>query len=170
LVIFFSPEVFQAFSRWTVPSLAGLIRQLKEAREMRSANIKDFKFRLFAEFDKDRSVWLRAVRVMAELDCLFSLAKSSSALGEPACRPQFIEGDVAWLDFEELRHPAMALRTKSDFIPNNVKLGGTVGRIALLTGLCGLGSFISRTQRPNQPNPLAQDQTWGSYVNFCKII
>ncbi|KAH9003357.1 DNA mismatch repair protein Msh6 [Lactarius hatsudake] len=124
----------KAFSRWTVPALGSTIRQLKEARERRSASIKDFKFRLFAEFDKDRSVWLRAIRVMAELDCLFSLAKSSNAFGEPACRPQLVEGDMAWIEFEELRHPAMALRTKSDFIPNNVKLGGTVGRISLLTG------------------------------------
>jgi DNA mismatch repair protein MSH6 len=122
-----------------------MIRQLKEAREMRSASIKEFKFRLFAEFDKDRSVWLRAVQVMAELDCLFSLAKSSNALGEPACRPQFVEGDVAWLDFEELRHPAMALRTKSDFIPNDVKLGGTVGRIALLTGSYDFKPCICRS-------------------------
>jgi DNA mismatch repair protein MSH6 len=122
--------------------LTGTVRQLKEARERRSASIKDFKFRLFAEFDKDRSLWLRAIRVMAELDCLFSLAKSSNALGEPACRPHFVEGDVAWLDFEELRHPAMALRTKSDFIPNNVKLGREVGRIALLTGSYDLDSFL----------------------------
>ncbi|KAI0295767.1 muts domain V-domain-containing protein [Russula brevipes] len=124
----------KAFTRWSVPALAGTVRQLKEARERRSASIKDFKFRLFAEFDKDRGVWLRAIRVLAELDCLFSLAKSSNALGEPACRPQLVEGDVAWIDFEELRHPAMALRTKSDFIPNDVKLGGKLGRIALLTG------------------------------------
>ncbi|KAI0266519.1 muts domain V-domain-containing protein [Gloeopeniophorella convolvens] len=124
----------KAYSRWNVPALSGTIRQLKEARERRNASIKDFKFRLFAEFDKDRGVWLRAIRVMAELDCLFSLAKSSNALGEPACRPQFVEGDAAWVDFEELRHPAMAVRTKSDFIPNDVKLGGKVGRIALLTG------------------------------------
>jgi len=77
---------------------------------------------------------LRAVRVFAELDCLFSLAKASIALGEPACRPELVEGESAWVDFEELRHPAMALRTKSDFIPNDVKLGKDVGRIALLTG------------------------------------
>ncbi|KAI0300141.1 muts domain V-domain-containing protein [Multifurca ochricompacta] len=124
----------KAFSRWTVPALGGTIRQLKEARERRGASIKDFKFRLFAEFDKDRSIWLRAIRVMAELDCLVSLARASNALGEPACRPQLVEGDVAWVDFEELRHPAMALRTKGDFIPNNVRLGGKVGRVALLTG------------------------------------
>ncbi|KAH9994684.1 hypothetical protein BJV77DRAFT_1059906 [Russula vinacea] len=133
----------KAFSRWTVPALVGTVRQLKEARERRSVCIKDFKFRLFAEFDKDRSVWLRAIRVMAELDCLFSLAKSSNALGEPACRPQFVEGDVAWVDFEELRHPAMALRTKNDFIPNNVKLGGEVMRMTA-TGIimAQLGMFV----------------------------
>ncbi|KAH9171399.1 hypothetical protein EDB89DRAFT_1972407 [Lactarius sanguifluus] len=133
----------KAFSRWTVPALGSTIRQLKEARERRSASVKDFKFRLFAEFDKDRSVWLRAIRVMAELDCLFSLAKSSNAFGEPSCRPQLVEGDMAWIEFEELRHPAMALRTKSDFIPNNVKLGGTVGRISLLTVIMAqMGMFV----------------------------
>ncbi|KAI0049216.1 DNA mismatch repair protein Msh6 [Auriscalpium vulgare] len=124
----------KAATRWRVPALAATIRSLKEARERRNVSVKSFKFRLFDEFDKDRGVWLRAIRVMAELDCLLSLAKSSNALGEPCCRPQFVEGDEAFVDFEELRHPAMALRTKTDFIPNDVKLGNGVGRIALLTG------------------------------------
>lgn len=97
--------------------------------------MKNFKLRVFAEFDEDRSVWLRAIRVLAELDCLFSLAKSSAALGEPSCRPELVEGDAAFVDFEELRHPALSAgNLKGDFIPNNVKLGGEVGRIALLTG------------------------------------
>ncbi len=124
----------QAYSRWNVPGLSGTIRKLKEARETRSGVIKDFRFRLFAEFDHDRDIWLRAVRALAELDCLFSLAKSSSAIGEPACRPEFVESDNgAFIDFEELRHPALCLHAES-FIPNDVKLGGTVGRVALLTG------------------------------------
>lgn len=121
-------------TRWVVPSLQGTIRRLKEARENRTTAIKTYKFRLFDEFDTDRGVWLRAVRVLAELDCLFSLAKSSSALGEPSCRPEFVEGDASLVDFEELRHPALCVR--NDFIPNDVKLGGDVGRIALLTGEC----------------------------------
>jgi hypothetical protein len=78
---------------------------------------------------------LRATRVFAELDCLLSLAKSSSAMGEPVCRPQLVEGDAAWMEFEELRHPALCVRPgMKDFIPNDVKLGGDAGRIALLTG------------------------------------
>ena len=126
----------QAAARWVVPDLQSTIRSLKEARENRNTAIKQFKNRLFAEFDADRSVWLRAIRVLSELDCLFSLAKASTALGEPSCRPEFVEGDSAWVDFEQLRHPAMCVSAslKGDFIPNDVRLGGEVGRIALLTG------------------------------------
>ena len=134
----------QNAKRFIIPSLQPTIRKLKEARENRNTAIKDFKNRLFAEFDADRSVWLRAIRVLSELDCLFSLAKASSALGEPACRPELVEGDEAFIDFEELRHPALVASSslKGDFIPNDVKLGGDVGRIALLTGqwLCGICS------------------------------
>jgi DNA mismatch repair protein MSH6 len=116
-------------------SLLPTVRALKEARENRNAAIKAFKFRLFAEFDTDRSIWLRAVRVFAELDCLFSLAKASAAIGEPSCRPEFVEGDSAWVDFKELRHPTLCLNANlKSFIPNDIKLGGENGNIALLTG------------------------------------
>lgn len=125
----------KAVARWNVPDIAPLIRQLKEARENRNTAMKNFKLRVFAEFDRDRDIWLRAVRTVAELDCLFSLAKSSMAIGEPACRPEFVEGDGrnASLDFEELRHPALCLKAEN-FIPNDVKLGGDAQRVALLTG------------------------------------
>ncbi|GJE94869.1 MutS family DNA mismatch repair protein [Phanerochaete sordida] len=126
----------KAVTRWNVPDLATTIRSLKEARENRKIAIKSFKDRVYAEFDRDRSVWLRAIRVLSELDCLFSLAKSSVALGEPACRPEFVAGDEAFIDFDELRHPALSVSAgfRGDFIPNDVKLGKGVGRIALLTG------------------------------------
>jgi DNA mismatch repair protein MSH6 len=125
----------KAAVRWKVPALLSTIRSLKEARENRNQAIKSFKNRLYAEFDVDRGVWLRAVRVLSELDCLFSLAKSSVALGEPMCRPEFVEGDSAFVEFKDLRHPALCAseRLKGDFIPNNAKLGEN-GRIALLTG------------------------------------
>ncbi|KIK25984.1 hypothetical protein PISMIDRAFT_676513 [Pisolithus microcarpus 441] len=123
----------KAAKRWVVPSLQPTIRRLKEARENRNGAVKDFKGRLYAEFDTDRGVWLRAIRVLAELDCLFSLAKSSVAIGEPSCRPEFVEGKAAFVEFEELRHPTLSA-LRDNFIPNDIKLGGPVGRIALLTG------------------------------------
>jgi len=125
----------KAKSRWIVPSMQGKVRALKEERENRSTTVKSFRGRVYGEFDKDRSVWLRAVRVLAELDCLLGLAKSSNAIGTPSCRPVFVEGEEAWVDFQQLRHPTLALSASvSEFIPNDVKLGGGVGRIALLTG------------------------------------
>jgi len=122
----------KAVKRWSVPILASDIKSLQQEREKRNTAIKEYKYRIYSEFDTDRAMWLRAVKVIAELDCLFSLAKSSVAIGEPACRPTFVEADSAFVDFEELRHPALSV--KGDFIPNDVRLGGKVGRIALLTG------------------------------------
>ncbi|KAG8973234.1 DNA mismatch repair protein msh6 [Tulasnella sp. 425] len=124
----------KAVTRYQVPELQTMIRSFKEAQETRNAAIRDFKAKLYSDFDADRDVWLRAVRVMAELDCLFSLAKSSAAIGEPSCRPEFVESDEAFVEFEQLRHPALCL--KDDFIPNDVKMGkgcDTPG-IMLLTG------------------------------------
>lgn len=63
---------------------------------------------------------------------MLSLAKASNDLDEPKCRPEFVEADSAFVDFEDLRHPAMCVR--SDFIANNVQLGGEAQRTVLLTG------------------------------------
>lgn len=62
---------------------------------------------VYGEFDKDYSTWLDVVKVVAELDCLMSLSKSSQALGEPAVRPDIVESDQAIIEFEELRHPCV---------------------------------------------------------------
>lgn len=54
-------------------------------------------------------------------------------MGEPSCRPVFVEGDAAFIEFEELRHPTLA-SLREGFVANDIKLGGDLGRIALLTG------------------------------------
>ncbi|KAF6764079.1 DNA mismatch repair protein msh6 [Ephemerocybe angulata] len=121
--------------RFVVPALQKPVRKLKEARETRNGVIKTFKFRLFEEFSKDRAVWLRAIRVLSELDCLFSLAKSSTAIGTPSCRPEFVEGEKAFMEFEELRHPTVCLNPNiTSFVDNNVSMGGESAGIVLLTG------------------------------------
>lgn len=126
---------FKAKNRYVAASLQKRVRQLKEAQENRNTAIKEFKSRVFAEFDADRSLWLRAIRVFAELDCLFSLAKSSAAIGDPSCRPKFMEDCNSMIEFKELRHPTLCLSTTlQNFIPNDIKMGGEVGKVILLTG------------------------------------
>ena len=139
------------------------MRTYQEAKETETAAKKSFYRRLLGEFDRDRTEWLKAVRcvpwvtlttelmvsVVAELDCLISLALASHNLDEPKCRPVFVESEQAFVDFEELRHPSMCLR--SDFIANDVKLGSETNqdqaRTVLLTGpnMAGKSTLLRMT-------------------------
>lgn len=85
------------------------------------------------------------LRIIAELDCLVSLAKASANMDEPKCRPVFTPSDTAFVDFEDLRHPSMCLR--ADFISNNVRLGGDEPRQVLLTGpnMAGKSTLLRMT-------------------------
>ena len=124
--------------RYYFPELKALIRELQEAQETHGQIVKATSSRFFARFDQHYETWLAAVKVIAHLDCLISLAKASSALGEPCCRPVFVEDERSVVEFEELRHPCI-LPNVTDFIPNDVKLGGDGAKINLLTGANAAG-------------------------------
>lgn len=124
--------------RWYFPQLTQLVRELQEAEEIHSQLIRDVALRFFQKFDVDYATWLKAIQIIAQLDCLVSLAKASSCLGEPSCRPQFVDEERSLLEFEELRHPCMT-NTVDDFIPNDIKLGGDQSKINLLTGANAAG-------------------------------
>lgn len=127
-----------AVKRYYFRELEDLVRELQEAEETHSQIVKEVASRFFQRFDTDYEVWLQAIRITAQLDCLISLAKSSSALGEPSCRPVFVDDERSVVKFEELRHPCM-LNTVADFIPNDVTLGGDEAKINLLTGANAAG-------------------------------
>jgi len=136
------------FKRYYFPELKTLIRQLQEAQETHGQIVKQVASRFYARFDQDYNIWLQAVKVIAQLDCLISLAAASATLGEPSCRPTFVESERSVVEFEELRHPCM-LPNVTDFIPNDVKLGGDAANINLLTGANAAGkSTILRMVSP----------------------
>lgn len=124
--------------RWYFPHLTQLVRELQEAEELHSQLVREIASRLFKKFDVDYNTWLLAIKIIAQLDCLVSLAKASNSLGQPSCRPQFLDEERSFVDFEELRHPCM-INTVDDFIPNDVKLGGDQAKINLLTGANAAG-------------------------------
>ncbi|GME33871.1 DNA mismatch repair protein msh6 [Neofusicoccum parvum] len=124
--------------RYYSPELRKLVRRLQEAQETHGQIIKEVAGRFYARFDENYTTWLAAVKIVAQLDCLISLAKASASLGEPSCRPKFVDSERAVLEFEELRHPCM-LTNVTDFIPNDIKLGGQVPNIDLLTGANAAG-------------------------------
>lgn len=128
----------QKVKRYYSPELRTLVRKLQEAQETHGQIVKEVAGRFFERFDEEYATWLAAVRIIAQLDCLISLAKASSALGEPSCRPEFIDSERTVIEFEDLRHPCM-LSTVTDFIPNDIKLGGDGANINLLTGANAAG-------------------------------
>lgn len=124
--------------RYYFKELTALVRRLQEAEETHSQLLREVSLRLFKRFDVDYEVWLQAIRVVSQLDCLVSLAKASSSLGEPSCRPVLIDEERSVVEFAELRHPCM-LNTVDDFIPNDIVLGGDSAKINLLTGANAAG-------------------------------
>ncbi|KZM19636.1 ATP binding [Ascochyta rabiei] len=125
-------------TRYYSPELRKLVRALQEATETHSQITKEVATRFCAKFDEDYAIWLAAVKIIAQLDCLISLAKASASLGEPNCRPVFTDDKRSVVEFEELRHPCM-LNTVEDFIPNDIRLGGDSPNISLLTGANAAG-------------------------------
>ena len=143
----------KAVTRYYTPKSEKLIRQLKEAKETQTALRNAFQGKLvssrctdqvvsltgchqYAIFSKDYPVYLSAVRLLAELDCLLCLAKTSASLPEPFCRPEILDSARAFVDFRELRHPCL-LMSDVDFIPNDIQLGSGQGEgenFLLLTG------------------------------------
>ncbi|WWC67072.1 uncharacterized protein I206_100979 [Kwoniella pini CBS 10737] len=133
------------YARYYTSQIRPLVEDMKEAKETASIKKNGFYKKLLKEFDQDRTVWIKTVRVIAELDCLVSLARVSNDMDEPKCRPEFIEASSAFIDFEDLRHPSMCLR--SDFISNNVQLGYKQPRQVLLTGpnMAGKSTLLRMT-------------------------
>lgn len=128
----------KACKRYYFAELETLVQDLKEAQETHTQIVKEVAGRFYARFDEDYTTWLQAIKIIAHLDCLISLAKASVNLGEPSCRPQFVDSDRSVLQFQELRHPCM-LNSVGDFIPNSISLGGDTSNISLLTGANAAG-------------------------------
>ncbi|CAG8613818.1 1745_t:CDS:2, partial [Scutellospora calospora] len=124
----------QKVNRYWNPTLQKFVRDFQEAKETQSNILKSLQGRFYQKFDANYRNWLLAVKIVGEIDCLLSLAKSSLALGEPRCRPQFVLQEQSILEFEELRHPCFISGAALDFIPNDTFLGGDQPNMILLTG------------------------------------
>jgi len=131
--------------RYYFKELDSLIRELQETEETHSQTIRGLTSSFYQRFDADSDAWLQSIHIVAQLDCLVSLANLSSSLAEPRCRPVFVEEERSVVEFEELRYPCVLV---DDFIPNDIKLGGDEAKINLLTGANAAGkSTILRMVR-----------------------
>ncbi|ODQ65591.1 hypothetical protein NADFUDRAFT_74035 [Nadsonia fulvescens var. elongata DSM 6958] len=124
--------------RYWSPEVRTLVRSLLEARESHKIIAERVTGHIYARFDNDYENWLKAVLIIGNMDCLVSLARTSAALGSTSCRPEFLNDVRSQLDFQELRHPCFNSRS-TEFIPNDINLGGNRASLSLLTGANAAG-------------------------------
>ncbi|KAL0096441.1 muts domain V-domain-containing protein [Phycomyces blakesleeanus] len=122
------------FVRYRNSTTVSLVKTYKELLETKSSYIKGFTKKVYAVFDQEYKMWLLAVQCLAELDGLMSLSKGSFKLGAPSCRPQFVEQEKGMIEFKDLRHPCVVPGMASEFVPNDVCLGGAKANMIILTG------------------------------------
>ena len=107
---------------------------------------------LFNKFSQKVELWTRVTRVVQQLDCILSLVHLSLHASDVMSRPTFVSNgdgvsEKPVLRFRKGRHPCVAksLDDESDFIPNNLVLGGKVPSVLLLTGPNILVECVSST-------------------------
>lgn len=130
--------------RYWSPEVKKLVRELMEQKETHKSVCETIISRIYGRFDVNYKTWVSVMKIVASIDCLISLAKTSETIGFPSCRPQLVNEQDGSIAFEELRHPCYARNT--DFIPNDVHLGGDRASFGLLTGANAAGkSTLMRT-------------------------
>ncbi|KAJ2813639.1 DNA mismatch repair protein msh6 [Coemansia furcata] len=144
---YFRLSATKAVNRYWSPELRGKVQEHAEAMETKSMVLSGYQQRLYTRFDRHYGLLMKAVAVVAELDCLLALSVASGSLGSPASRPTILErnGDAGgYIEFRQLRHPCVAMSGSStNFVANDIVLGrqhGTVNQdgdpasMILLTG------------------------------------
>jgi DNA mismatch repair ATPase MutS len=130
----------KAVKRFHTPELLTMVRTYQETLETKTTLSDQLYIRLLVKFDHHDQLWRKITSTLAELDALASLAivsGSSGVLGDYCCRPMFEEvesGHVGFFKVESLKHPCIMASAASDFIPNDIELGGDGSNMILLTG------------------------------------
>jgi len=133
-------------NRYHTPELEVLIRKLLEAHETQKKLVKSISLRFYKRMDENYAEWQAIISAVANLDALISLALSSVAIEKPSCRPTFLDSDRTTINFENLRHPCLIAHT-SNFVPNDISMGGPNPNMLLLTGanMAGKSTILRQT-------------------------
>ncbi|KAK2950013.1 putative DNA mismatch repair protein MSH6 [Blattamonas nauphoetae] len=154
--------------RYWTPFIKQAISRLSELNIKRESRCRHFASRMQVLFCEYHSLWSRLYSIVAEIDCLVSLAIASKALNgtRPTIVPPSGEEDSAVFDSKDVVHPCYVggitssfnrslgkqqgrseRGTNSTFIPNDISVGGLSPSLLLLTGpnMGGKSVFLKTT-------------------------
>lgn len=127
----------KAVNRYWTPAIKEHVRRFQEAEVLRAEALQNIFADILARFREHADSWRRIATLLAELDCLLSLARCSASMAEPKCRPTLLEPSdpeaPGVLEMHDLRHPCIPPEREASFIPNDVLLTGQQ-RMLILTG------------------------------------
>ncbi|VDM18764.1 unnamed protein product [Hydatigera taeniaeformis] len=117
----------KGFRRFRPPAIMELFARLVIAEDAKQESMQGIMRRLFASFSSSYSKWQAAIRCIAELDCLISLANYSVSAAAITCRPEFYPLDPGTKPFLEIvsgYHPCLVKSfSGGEITPNDVQLG-----------------------------------------------
>ncbi|XP_048477916.1 probable DNA mismatch repair protein Msh6 [Plutella xylostella] len=123
----------KGYSKFSTAETKELLARMMAAEEQKATVLKDFSRRIFEKFSQKYSLWEAAVKRVAVLDVLLSLAQFARQQSGDVCLPEVtFEPDVKpFIQITEGRHPCIPV---NDFIPNDTELGVEETSLMLLTG------------------------------------
>lgn len=107
------------------------LRCMLKLEEQRQTVVLDFIRKIFSKFSESHELWKKCVILVAQLDCLVSLAEYARNQ-KIVCMPEFIEKQTQYFNVTESYHPCFT--HNSDFIPNDVELGEQNPCLVIVTG------------------------------------
>ena len=124
--------------RFHTPQIKELLAQLEQLEDEHEDCIFPFLSKLFREFHAHHAPFRALVRCVAEVDALLSLAAASRSLPGASCRPEFVASDAskaASIELRACRHPVVAAKMGSAFVPNDTLLNACgVPGLLIVTG------------------------------------
>mmetsp|Transcript_30510 Transcript_30510/g.85568 ORF Transcript_30510/g.85568 Transcript_30510/m.85568 type:complete len:930 (-) Transcript_30510:117-2906(-) len=112
--------------RFQTDRIKQFVQEMEHAEDAREDCIFPFLCKLFQQFHAYQAQFRAAFRLLAELDAMLSLAKASAGLHGSTCQPDIVEisdpAATGTLELVECRHPVVAAKMGSSFVPNDTLL------------------------------------------------
>ncbi|XP_034233656.1 DNA mismatch repair protein Msh6-like [Thrips palmi] len=128
----------KGFKRFWTPETKDLLARMMQAEEAKTSVLKDLNRRIFAQFSSRFEIWNTAVKNLAVLDVLLSLAEYARKEEGEICVPVIAEPSKTEKPFvclKDGRHPCLSGETLDSYVPNDTVIGADgIASVVLVTG------------------------------------
>lgn len=126
----------KGFKRYVTEETQSFLAKASNLEDLRKEAINGINKKIFQKFSSKASMWMTAVKCLAELDVLLAFAEYARNVEEETCIPKIVNASTETKPYVRLlegRHPCISWVEK--FVPNDVTIGwDDVASLVVLTG------------------------------------